>query len=93
LYDNEADPLQQNNLVGVPAFDALRERLHGLTVDFAQRYDVLQPWPKLLDYFGLIGSWNRSQRYFGLPELEVPSSCGGSKGSPDSRKQHFGREY
>ncbi len=86
LYDNEADPLQRRNLVDVPAFESLRKDLHARTESFARQYDALRPWTELLDCFGLVRSWNRSQRYFGLPEIKPPSSSVESIGSHDETK-------
>jgi len=69
LYDNKNDPFQQNNLVGEESFAELRRQLHDQTERYAQRYDVLLPWPELLQHFGLVEAWNRSQQYFKRPEL------------------------
>ena len=70
LFDNEADPLQQNNLVDLPAYAELQSRLHRKTKAFAERHDAMLPWPELVRKFGLTDQWNESQRYFNLPLLE-----------------------
>lgn len=69
LYDNESDPFQQNNLIGDESLAELRRQLHDQTERYAKQFDVLRPWPELLQHFGLVGAWNRSQRYFKMPEL------------------------
>jgi arylsulfatase A-like enzyme len=73
LYDNEADPFQQNNRIDDSALAPLCHRLHAQTELFAKQHDALLPWKKLLGRFGLVGEWNRSQRHFGFPELGNPS--------------------
>jgi len=72
FYDNDADPFQRRNLIDDAALVPLRQQLHGRTEQYVKQYDALLPWETLLSRFGLIGEWNRSQRYFGLSEL--PSS-------------------
>jgi arylsulfatase A-like enzyme len=69
LFDPATDPLQQNNLIGNPGFQALENKFHDMTTDFSGRYDALLPWPELLKENELVEAWNQSQRHFGLPEL------------------------
>lgn len=69
LFDNEADPLQQNNLAERPESEELQQSLHQTTEAFSARHDALLPWPNLLKENGLVDEWNKSQRHFGLPEL------------------------
>jgi arylsulfatase A-like enzyme len=70
LFDNEADPFQQNNLTDRPESQPLLRELHATTAEFSARYDAMLPWPDLVHRFGLREKWNESQRYFGLPLLE-----------------------
>ena len=70
LFDNEADPLQQNNLVNRPETAALQKGLHTQTAVFSAEHDALLPWPELLKQNDLVAAWNHSQRHFGLPELK-----------------------
>lgn len=69
LFDNEADPFQQENLVDDPVSSSLREKLHRQTKQYAKQYDDLLLWPELLQRHGLVAKWNQSQRHFGFPEL------------------------
>ena len=49
LYDREADPQEMNNLYASPAHQALRERLHGQTLAWMQRFgDRGAPYEKLI---------------------------------------------
>jgi arylsulfatase A-like enzyme len=69
LFDNAADPLQQNNLAEDPGAAEMQKMLHSITAEFSARHDALLPWPELLKENGLVDEWNKSQRHFGLPEL------------------------
>jgi arylsulfatase A-like enzyme len=69
LFDNDADPFQLQNLVDQPETAALQRDLHARTAVFADKYDALTPWQHLISANGLTQDWNKSQRYFGLPEL------------------------
>jgi len=71
LFDNAADPFQQNNLIRDKASLSLQEKLHQQTEKYSERYDAMLPWEPLLSRFGLVEAWNRSQRCFKRPEMDA----------------------
>ena len=53
LYDNEADPYQQNNVLGEPQYDAAwRELEVMLQAQLASRGDEFLPGPAYLECWG-----------------------------------------
>jgi len=59
LYDNAADPLQRNNLVGECSAAAVRAALDAELNQWLERLgDRCLPWPDLIRRFGLVEMWN-----------------------------------
>jgi len=67
LFDNQQDPLQQNNLAGRAD---LRAPLEAMLQQMVARYDDFLPWDRYLRTYGYQKEWNTSQAYFNLPLLE-----------------------
>jgi arylsulfatase A-like enzyme len=67
LFDNQQDPLQQNNLAGR---DDLRVPLEADLCRLVARHDDFLPWDRYIRTYGYQEEWNRSQAYFNLPLLE-----------------------
>ena len=70
LFHNTIDPYQQRNLVGDPRYASVLAELQELLRKFSRGHAPLVPWERLVRESGLLGEWNRSQQYFGLPTLE-----------------------
>ncbi len=67
LFDNIADPLQLNNLVGQPAFSCLQNELDELlSLQLKRTGDQSLSWQETLQTLDLVSLWNaREQEMFG----------------------------
>ncbi len=63
LYDNEADPLQEHNVLHEPAYAAIRRELEGELQEWLQRTgDPFLPWPEYIRRLELFELWNLRER-------------------------------
>lgn len=69
LFDNLADPYQQQNLIGDPAHADLESQLSARLDEAIARHDELIPWEDLVRKYGFTDVWNESQSYFGRETL------------------------
>lgn len=70
FFDNDADPLQLDNLVGKPEHAGLQRELGQRLTREIEKHDRLLEGDDFIEHFGLKEAWNRSQTHFGLPVLE-----------------------
>jgi len=64
LYDNEADPFQQVNLIAEPTAAATRDMLEGELQGWLERLDdPFLPWPDMVRRLGIVPAWNERERY------------------------------
>ena len=63
LYDNQADPCQQHNLVDDPAHEPLRRQLEqAMQAALREVDDDFAPWQDYVRRYGLAGLWNARER-------------------------------
>lgn len=70
LYDNREDPYQRNNLKDDRSKALVKVELKDRLMKLIKDHDALLPQKAFLEKFDLTEEWNRSQRHFGLPEVD-----------------------
>ncbi len=64
LYDNQEDPLQQNNLIEEPSAAALRESMEAELARWLDRLeDPFLPWQDMVRRADLVDGWHERERY------------------------------
>jgi arylsulfatase A-like enzyme len=72
LFDDRADPFQQNNLIAAPEMGEIREALAGLTdAELKACGGTVQPWQDCIRNCGLVAEWNRSEERFGRNQAQL----------------------
>jgi len=63
LYDNDADPYQQMNLIADPGARSWRDQLEETLQQWLRRTgDECRPWPEIIRQPGLVELWNARER-------------------------------
>ena len=63
LYDNDADPYQERNLIADPASAELREEMETELQGWLERTgDTCQPWEEVVRELDLVELWNARER-------------------------------
>lgn len=70
LFDNDADPFQQNNLIDDPRYTSVQKELLARCDEYIGLYDELIDPEELIVKNGFREEWNKSQAFFDLPLIE-----------------------